>query len=493
VIHIQFAAGDMVAVLPSIVFTAGACILLLSEVFLEGGRRHYQPAICTITCVLAGLVALPGLSETSHPIFGGMGESDAFGAVISLTVAVGLIIATLTAASFLHRHHVERGEFYALSLFGAAGMSLLGLSADLLMIFVALETMSVAVYALTAYLRRGQRPAEAAFKYFLLGAFASALYLYGAALVYGATGTTQLHQIAVHAHGGALLAAGLAFVAAGFAFKVAAVPFHMWTPDVYEGAPTPVTSFMAVGVKAAAFAALLRTMVIAFPAGAGGAPVWWGDAMEVLAVLTMVVGNLLAVPQRNVKRMLAYSSVAHAGYLLLGVAAAAHSPMAVSGAGVLFYLVAYTATAAGAFAVVAALERDDPDSLAAWDLDRFAGLARRRPMMALACTVFMVSFAGIPPSAGFMGKLYIFRAALDAGLTGSALIGVMTSVIGAYYYLKVVVYMYMRPAEEHQVVAPSSMPLSAALWLAGALVVWLGVNPSSLVELAKTSAAAMGG
>jgi NADH-quinone oxidoreductase subunit N len=352
--------------------------------------------------------------------------------------------------------------------------------------------MSVAVYALTAYLRRGQRPAEAAFKYFLLGAFASALYLYGTALVYGATGATQLHEVAAHAHGGALLTAGLAFVAAGFAFKVAAVPFHMWTPDVYEGAPTPVTSFMAVGVKAAAFAALLRTMVVAFPAQGGVEP-WWGSAMEVLAVLTMIGGNLLAVPQRNVKRMLAYSSIAHAGYLLLGVAAAAHSPLSVSGSGVLFYLVAYTATAAGAFAVVAALERDDPDSLAAWDLDRFAGLASRRPMMAFACTVFMVSFAGIPPSAGFMAKLYVFRAALESGMTLSALIGVMTSVLGAYYYLKVVVYMYMRQPEESQQVAPSSAPLSAALWLAAALVVWLGVSPGSLVELAKSSAAALGG
>jgi NADH-quinone oxidoreductase subunit N len=282
-------------------------------------------------------------------------------------------------------------------------------------------------------------------------------------------------------------------VAAGFAFKVAAVPFHMWTPDVYEGAPTPVTSFMAVGVKAAAFAALLRTLFIAFPTNLAGSPQWWGGAFEVLAVLTMIGGNLLAIPQRNVKRMLAYSSIAHAGYLLLGVAAAAHSPIGSSGAGVLFYLVAYTVTAAGAFACVAALERSDPDSLAAWDLDRFAGLARRRPMVAFACTVFMVSFAGIPPSAGFMAKLYIFRSALEGGMTLAALIGVMTSVMGAYYYLRVVVYMYMRPVEEHLEVSPSSMPLSAALWLAAALVMWLGLNPSALVDLARTSAQALAG
>jgi NADH-quinone oxidoreductase subunit N len=233
-------------------------------------------------------------------------------------------------------------------------------------------------------------------------------------------------------------------------------------------------------------------MAVAFPGLKGTTPLW-GTILEVLAVLTMVVGNLLAMPQRNVKRMLAYSSVAHAGYLLLGVAAASRAPMTSSGLGVLFYLVAYTATAAGAFGVVAALERDDPDSLAAWDLDRFAGLAKRRPMMAFATTIFMVSLAGIPPTAGFMAKLYIFRSAIDAGMNVSALIGVMTSVLGAYYYLKVVVYMYMRPAEEHQAVAPSSAPLAAALWLAGLLVVYLGVSPGSLVDLAKASAATLGG
>jgi len=489
-----FTASDLVPLLPAIIFTLGAIAVLLSEVFLgHSPTRHYQPAITSVTCVGAALACIPVLGEPSRPIFSGMAVADSFSGVISLMVAAGLLIATLTAASFLHRHHIERGEFYALALFGAAGMSLLSLSADLLMIFVSLEVMSVAVYALTAYLRRGARPAEAAFKYFLLGAFSSAIYIYGTALIYGAVGTTQLHEIAHAAHGGLLLTAGVVFVAAGFAFKVAAVPFHMWTPDVYEGAPTPVTAFMAVGVKAAAFAALLRVMVIAFP-GALSAPLW-GDLLVVLAILTMIVGNLLAVPQRNVKRMLAYSSVAHAGYLLLGVAAAQGSAMAISqaGSGVLFYLFTYTAAGAGAFAVVAGLERDDPEAIAAWDLDRFAGLARRRPMMALGMTVFLASLAGIPPFAGFIGKLYIFRAAIDSGLLGAAIVGVLTSVLGAYYYLRVVVYMYMRPAEEHQKIAPSSMPLSAALWIAAALTVWLGIGPGPLADLARASAQALGG
>ncbi|MBS2032933.1 MAG: NADH-quinone oxidoreductase subunit N [Deltaproteobacteria bacterium] len=484
----------MVPLLPALIFSVGAIAVLLSEVFLgKNPVRHYQPAITSLTCVGAAWASMPMLGAPSRMIFSGTAVADSFSATVSLMVALGLLISTLVAASFLHRHHVERGEFYALSLFAAAGMSLLALSADVLMIFVSLEVMSVAVYALTAYLRRGARPAEAAFKYFLLGAFASALYLYGAALLYGASGSTQLHEIAHAAAGSGLFTVGVIFVATGFAFKVAAVPFHMWTPDVYEGAPTPVTAFMAVGVKAAAFAALLRVVVIAFPGIGGAAPVW-GQIIVVLAVLTMLVGNLLAVPQRNVKRMLAYSSVAHAGYLLLGVAAARGGSLTgEAGAGVLFYLFAYTATAAGAFAVVAALERDDPDSLAAWDLDRFAGLASRRPMMAAGMTIFMASLAGIPPLAGFFGKLYIFAAAVDAHLYTAAVMGVLTSVIGAYYYLKVVVYMYMRPPEAHQVVAPTSMPLSAALWIAAAVTVWLGIGPGPLVALAHASAQALGG
>jgi NADH-quinone oxidoreductase subunit N len=487
-----FNPADLIPLLPTIVFTLGACALLLTEVFLEGGSRRYQAAMTALTCVLAGLTATLTLGTPSHLVFSGMAVSDAFGGVVSLMVSVGLFITTLTSATFLDQHHVERGEYYALTLFAAAGMSLLGLSSDLLMIFVSLEVMSVAVYALTAYLRRDERSAEAAFKYFILGAFASAIYLYGAALVYGAAGTMQLHEIAAHANNGLLLAAGISFVAAGFAFKVAAVPFHMWTPDVYEGAPTPVTAFMAVGVKAAAFAALLRTMVIAFPSVAG-APAIWGDVLQVLAIITMLFGNLLAVSQRNVKRMLAYSSVAHAGYLLLGVAAAARTSTEVAGGGVLFYLASYTVTAAGAFSVVAALERDAHKSLAPWDLDRFSGLAQRRPGTALAMTVFLMSLAGIPPAAGFVAKLYVFRAAVDADMTGAALIGVMTSVVGAYYYLRVVVHMYMKDEEATQTLAPSGLPLQAALWIAAVLVVVLGVGPGPLVELARASASTIGG
>ena len=485
---VPFDPSDLLALMPSLILSAGAIVVLLSEVFLVSNRRHYQPGICGVTAIAAAMSALNLLGQPAHPIFGGMGASDGFGAIIALTVCLGLLLSTLTAASFLHQHHVERGEYYALTLFAAAGMSLLALSTDLLTIFISLEVMSVAVYALTAYIRRGRRPAEAAFKYFLLGAFASALYIYGAALVYGATGSTLLRDVAAHSHGGLLLGAGMSFIIAGFAFKVAAVPFHMWAPDVYEGAPTPVTSFMAVGVKAAAFAVVFRTLVVAFPAAAVGQMTSWAGIIALLAVLTMVFGNLLAVQQRNVKRMLAYSSVAHAGYLLLGVAAAGRSQVVSAGTGVIFYLVAYTAAAAGAFGVVAGLEKEAPDALAAWDLDRFAGLSSRRPVLALICAVFMTSLAGIPPTAGFMGKLFIFRSAVDAGMTVPAVIGVLSSVIGAYYYLRVVIYMFMRPPEPTVALPAPGLALNAGLWLAAAAVIILGIGPSTVLEMARQSA-----
>jgi NADH-quinone oxidoreductase subunit N len=351
--------------------------------------------------------------------------------------------------------------------------------------------MSLATYSLSAWLRRGRRPAEAAFKYFILGAFSSALFLYGSALVYGATGATLLSGIA-RTPVTPLLVAGLGLLAAGLAFKVAAVPFHAWTPDVYEGAPTPVTAFMAAGVKTAAFALLTRVAMAAW-AAPGVADSAFGSVVATLAILTMLFGNLLALPQRSVKRMLAYSSIAHAGYLLIGVVAAGTSS-AREGAlsGILFYLAAYTATVIGAFAVVGALERrtaeganDEPAD--AWDLARFSGLARRRPALAFVMALFMLSLAGIPPTAGFVAKLLIFKAAIGAQAYGLAIAGVLTSALGAYYYLRIVVYMYMRPAEgaEETLASPA---LSLGLAAAAVAVVVLGIGPEPIASLARAAA-----
>jgi NADH-quinone oxidoreductase subunit N len=475
---------DITAVLPIAVLAAGALVLLMTEVFLTSGRRGYQAGLAVATAALAALAAV--LAPAPGSVFGGQATVDAFSVFVTVTVCAGLALSALVGAPWLNARGAERGEFYALALFAAAGMALLGMASDLLLAFVAIEVMSLSTYALAAYMRRGQKPAEAAFKYFLLGAFSSALFIYGAALVFGATSSTLFSSIPRAS--GSLLMLGLGLVGAGLAFKVAAVPFHLWTPDVYEGAPTPVTAFMAAGVKTAAFAVMARLFIIVFTgSAAGGALV---KVVAVLAYLTMIFGNLLALPQRSVKRMLAYSSIAHAGYLLVGVAAGAAAgarDQAVSS--VLFYLAAYTATVIGAFAVVGALERrgapgEEPADQ--WDLTRLSGLAKRRPGMAFVMAVFLLSLAGVPPTAGFIGKLLVFKAAISAQAYGLAVVGVLSSALGAYYYLRVVVYMYMRAPEGEE--EPAMSPaLSVALAASAIAVVVLGVGPGPMTALAKAA------
>jgi NADH-quinone oxidoreductase subunit N len=481
-----FPTRDFVALVPVAILTLGAIALLLSEVFLVSGRRGYQAVLTVIFAAAAGLCAawMPPVGA----VFGRQGVADNFSAFVTVIVCGGLALSALVGAGWLGARDAERGEFYALATFGAAGMSLLGMASDFLVAFVAIETMSLATYALAAYMRRGRRPAEAAFKYLVLGAISSGLFLYGAALTYGATGSTLFSELA-RGGGSPLHLAGLALVAAGVAFKVAAVPFHAWTPDVYEGAPTPVTAFMAAGVKTAAFAVLARIFLGATGAGPAVAA-GLGAIISALAVLTMLFGNLLALPQRSVKRMLAYSSIAHAGYLLVGVVSAA-----VAGArdkalaGILFYLAAYSATAIGAFAVVGAIERrtrGDEEPADSWDLDRFSGLARKHPALAFAMAVFLFSLAGVPPTAGFVAKLYLFQAAVGAQLYGLAVVGVLTSVLGAYYYLRVIVYMYMRPAEgETETLSTAGTTL--ALGAAVAVVVVLGLVAEPVARLAQVA------
>ena len=497
----QYTAADLAALGPVILLALGGIVLLLAEAFQTSGRRGYQAYLAAVVALLAALASLPLLSGEAHPILSVGGRSfavgDKFGGFVSLVICAGVAMSALAGAGFLRERKAERGEYYALMLLSASGMVLLGQSTDLLMIFIGIEVMSVGVYAMAAYMRRGVKPAEAAFKYFVLGAFASALLLYGIALIYGATGgRTGLADIAVAVpKGGALLAAGLALLGAGFAFKIAAVPFHMWTPDVYEGAATPVTGFMAVAVKAAAFAALLRVLVIGFGDASATAAGGWGEVVAWIAFLTMLVGNLLAVPQRSVKRLIAYSSIAHAGYLLVGVAAAAvPGARVMAGQGVLYYLAAYTFTAVGAFAVGAALERRDGEATGAWDLDRFAGVAKTRPALAWAMALFMISLAGMPPTAGFIGKLYIFQAAIDAKLYALAVAGVLTSLMGAYYYLRVVVYLFMREEEPTGTPAPAMQPtLGMALGLAAAGTLILGVWPGLIEGAIAASSRFLGG
>jgi NADH-quinone oxidoreductase subunit N len=479
---------DLASLVPVAVLALGAVALLMSEVFLASARRGYQAVLTVVTAVAAAIaaVAVPPAGTT----FGGQATVDAFSVFVTVVVCLGVVLAALVSVDWLRSRDAERGEFYALMLFSASGMSLLGTASDLLVAFVAIEIMSLSTYAMSAFMRRGRRPSEAAFKYMILGAISSSLLLYGSSLVYGATGTTLFSGL----HGGRgagslLLVAGVGLIASGLAFKVAAVPFHAWTPDVYEGAPTPVTAFMAAGVKTAAFAVLARLFLSAQP---GGADAGFEKILTVLALLTMVFGNLLALPQRSVKRMLAYSSVAHAGYLLVGVVAArAEGARSMALAGILFYLAAYTATAIGAFAVVGALEarvRGDVEPKQAWDLSRFSGLARRNPLLAFAMTVFMLSLAGVPPTAGFVAKLFIFKAAIGAELYWLAIAGILTSVLGAFYYLRVIVHMYMKPSEGDEQVA-SAPAMALALGGAVAVVAFLGLLGDPLVRLAQAASA----
>ncbi len=483
-----FPTRDFVALAPVAILTAGAIALLLSEVFLVSGRRGYQAVLTVVVAVAAAIAA--AATPAVGAVFGRQAVVDNFSIFVTVIVCAGLAMSALVGAGWLEARGAERGEFYALAMFGAAGMSLLGMATDFLVAFIAIETMSLATYALAAYLRRGLRPAEAAFKYLVLGSISSALFLYGAALLYGATGSTLFSELS-KGQGSPIHIVGLGMVAAGVAFKVAAVPFHAWTPDVYEGAPTPVTAFMAAGVKTAAFALLARIFLSATSGDAAQASAFSG-IISTLAVLTMIFGNLLALPQRSVKRMLAYSSIAHAGYLLVGVVStAAAGAREKALAGILFYLAAYSATAIGAFAIVGALERratTGDEAADAWDLQRFSGLAARRPALAFGMAVFLLSLAGIPPPAGFVGKLYIFQAAIGAQLYGLAVLGVLTSVLGAYYYLRVVVYMYMR-SPEGEPDALRSPAMSVALVAAIAVVVLLGIAADPMVRLAQVAGA----
>jgi NADH-quinone oxidoreductase subunit N len=484
--------ADFGGLSPAIALAVGAIALLLTEVSLRGERRGYQGVLATAAAVIAAalyvqLAAGPD-GAMLHPrrLFGGAAVIDGFSCFAGVVICAGLFLTTISGGAFLRPREAERGEFYALLLLSASGMCLLVQGNELIFIFIALETMSIATYALAAYLRADPRAAEAAFKYFLLGAVASAIFVYGSALCYGAAGHTQLDALA-SVHAGILLKTGLAFVLAAFAFKVAAVPFHMWVPDVYEGAPTPVTAFMAVAVKTAAFAALLRILVVGF------GPDVWQPFLSTLAILTMVCGNLLALTQRSVKRMLAYSSVAHAGYLLVAVVAAGKLRVE-AGQALLFYLATYTASAGGAFIAVSLVERIDTEGGQAWDLDRFAGLAQRRPILALGISVLMLSLGGIPPTAGFMGKLLVFRAAIDSGQVVLAIVGTLSSLIGLYYYLRVVVYMYMRPSvvAAHEVTARAPWG-EVALLTAAAVALWIGMGPGWLSAAAAAGTLFAGG
>jgi len=472
---------DLVSILPLLILAGWACILLLIDLFVPRERKSITAILAAVGISAALVINLLQLGEVQQA-FNGMIVIDGFASLlITLFLAIGLI-AVAQAYDYIKRREIERGEYYALLLFTLSGMLLMATAGDLIVVFLALELLSIPLYVLAGFARPQLESEEAALKYFLLGAFASGFMVYGIALVFGATGTTSLDGIVASfpsiQETPMLLLIGAGMILVGLCFKVAVVPFHMWTPDVYHGAPSSVAAFMSIGAKAGGFAALLRVFLAAFPELSSA----WAPMAMWIAALTMAWGNIAAIAQRNIKRMLAYSSIAHAGYIMMALPAAADpavAPEALRAA--LFYLLGYAITNLGAWGVVMAMEKAEGTGLA---IEDYAGLSNRRPGIALAMALFMLSLTGMPPTVGFIGKVYIFRAAIDANLIWLALVGVITSLISAYFYLRVIVVMYMRPGEPE---TRSENWLNATVWLTAIGTIVFGIVPGPLLALASHS------
>jgi len=442
-----------------------------------------------------GLFATAGLSVGLWPSAGsiilpeslqGLVAVDRYTLFLCMVIGVAGGLSSLVAGGYLAEHRLERGEYYALVALSSTGAILMAMATDFLVLFVGLETMSLAVYSLVGFRRTSKKSLEGAMKYFLLGSFAAAILLFGIALFYVLAGSTHFADVKTALQGDAIRSPiamlAMVFVLIGLAFKVSAVPFHMWTPDAYEGAPTPTTAFMSVVVKAAAFAALLRVLLSCFGETGLGESSGWPQIVAFFSFASMILGNVVALLQRNVKRMLAYSSIAHAGYILLGVLAAWRE--APEGrASVLFYLLSYTVTNIGAFAAVVYLGRRGAESV---HLEDFAGAARRHPTAALALTLFLVSLTGMPPTSGFFAKLYVLRAALGVDMWKMVVLAVLTSAVSAYYYVGVVVQMYMKKPAAGQPVAQrmDSGLVATAIVLCAIAVLLLGVWPTGLLKMA---------
>jgi NADH-quinone oxidoreductase subunit N len=498
-------------VLPAVIVVATAVIVMFVDLFATFGKK--APAWVAATgLVVAGVVAAAqwttwkggfavwrvfsgGLvmnGRQGEYGFNGTVRLDLYGLFFTILFCGIGVLTIMLSDGYLAQHRVGRGEFYALLLLVTSGMIGMAISTDLIALLVSFELMSLPTYVLAGILRSDRRSGEAAIKYFINGAFASAVLAFGLALVYGATGATgygAIHLRLVFTDPrNAILLVALVMVSVGFGFKIAAVPFHGWAPDVYEGAPTPVTAFMSVGIKAGAFAGFLRLVGFALIPAAQG----WSDVLIVLAVLTMIVGNVLALPQRNLKRLLAYSSIAHAGYLLLGLVAVGRSHDPAGAGAILFYLAVYAFMNLGAFGVLVLIRDRRPF---AYTLDELAGLGRSMPLTALAMMVFMLSLTGIPPLAGFWGKFFIFSAVVAAHLTWLAVVAVIMSAVSAFYYLRVVWYMYFREAPETATAPPellragSGISATTAVAVLGVLAV--GVYPAPIIAAAQGAVRAL--
>ena len=469
----------MTPILPEILLSVLAMVLLLINVFNPGGQKSYLAYLSFFGIVAAGVLVASGWGGHIES-FGGSVVLDNFASFFKITFLVAAGLTVLISDQYMEREGCNHGELYPLILFTVVGMMLMASGTDLMTIFLGLEVMSVSLYVLAGFNRASKKSNEAGLKYFLLGAFSTGFLLYGMALIYGATGTTRLYKIAAILgqmtlpNANILLVTGMLLMMTGFAFKIAAAPFHMWTPDVYEGAPTPMTAFMSAGPKAAGFAALLRIFLLALPT----LQAEWSQVLWVLAVLTMTVGNITALRQDNIKRVLAYSSIAHAGYALVGFAAGNGTGTA----GILFYMLSYAFMNIGAFAIIILISKKGETN---GNVSDFAGLGFKRPVLAVVMTIFLFSLAGMPPTAGFIGKFYLFSGAIQKGYIWLAVIGVLNSAASVYYYLRVMVYMYMKEATEDFEWVTVTTPIALALIIAVAGSLIPGIVPSYILQYAQ--------
>jgi NADH-quinone oxidoreductase subunit N len=473
------------SIVPEIVVVGTALFILFLDVVIPEENKR---VLCGASLVGIGiaLFSVFALGQGRIDGFSGMIVHDGVGAFFDVVILSACALTLLMATGYSEWEETHKGEFYSLILLSTSGMMFMAKGTDLMTVFLGLETLSIPIYVLVGFHRSRMSSIEGALKYFLLGAFASGFLLYGIALMYAATGTTKIPLLATMLYDSRIVASplflvGTGLLLVGFGFKVSLVPFHMWTPDAYEGAPTVVTAFMSAAVKAAAFAALIRVLLVALP---GVQPILW-KVLWGLAVLTMTVGNLSALVQDNVKRLLAYSSIAHAGYVLVGLVAGD----VLGGQASLFYLLVYAFMNMGAFGVVILIAQKEDEG---YDISHLKGIGFRYPALGALLTLFLVSLGGIPPTAGFVGKFYLFSAAVKSGYIWLAVIGVLNSAASLYYYLRLVVYMYMIPAEaEVPVPRPPRLLFSLALCASAAIVLVLGVLPRSVLEIAERSVLSM--
>src|SRR5882762_7469171 len=469
--------ADYIRILPEIVLSLFGMVIMLLDPLVDEEKSQKVLGAIGMAGALAGLAATWAMSESPGFAFWNMVRVDGFSVFFHVLVIAIAAVLILTSYEYMAVQRIRAGEYYGLILFGLVGMCLMSSAVELVLIFIALEISSISTYILTGFRRRSATSSESSLKYFLLGSFATAFFLYGVALMFGATGSTNIDEISAALNSGpvpvlAYVAMALMFV--GLGFKVAAAPFHIWTPDVYEGAPAPIVGFMSTAPKAAAFAVLLR---IVFEANAPGR--FW--LIWISAVLSMTLGNVAALVQNNVKRLLAYSSIAHAGYMLVAFAAAPE----LGSSAVMFYAASYAAMNVGAFAVVSHFANADERYV---NLEDYAGLGCRSPLLAGALTIFLISLIGIPVTGGFFAKFYVFSAALQSNLVALTIIGVINSAVGAYYYLKIIVMMYMREAREDVPVLPVPVSLGLALAITLGATIYLGVLPGRVLGIAQRSA-----